>query len=82
MESRYFIVKATGKAKSHCPGSNGELVPAVREGSVWADTKENAIEIYKFSHEGYFVGAVVWDARPMTDAELVAWEKDGIFPTL
>lgn len=71
-ESQYFIVKGTGKAKSHCAGQEGELVDAIREGSAWAKDK----------HEGYFVGDVVWDARAMTSDELVAWEKDGIFPTL
>lgn len=79
---KYFIVQGRGQAFSMCPGENKQLVPAVREGSVFAADSQEAIEIYKYNHDGYFIpGTDSWQARPMTNDELVKWEKDGIFPT-
>lgn len=80
---QYYIVKIEGKAYSTCPGQENVLIDAVREGSAWASSVGEAIEIYSNTHAGYFCvdENINVSARVMTDEELIAWEKNNVFPS-
>ena len=79
-DSKYFIVRGTGKAISKCKGQEGALFNGEAQGTVWAKTSAEAIEIYKLTHMGYFVGKVKWQARAMKQHEIETLQEQRIAP--